>query len=185
LQEFLEELILAPHVDDVRDAILAELSSIYDHTGTRQCFIEKRLEEIYNWETPAVLVRTIEYFRKKADLLQTYDSDPGDPDSFEVTVPGIILDVTKRILRTDSLIVEALLGQGEALDCYNMQRQWEDTVRVKLENQEREQRLEIINLQDTPAAKADKYKKVFTDCCDVPQSGGCGCFGSSTPQNPE
>jgi D-ribose pyranose/furanose isomerase RbsD len=185
LQEFLEELILAPHVDDVRDAILAELSSIYDHTGTRQCFIEKRLEEIYNWETPAVLVRTIEYFRKKADLLQTYDSDPGDPDSFEVTVPGIILDVTKRILRTDSLIVEALLGQGEALDCYNMQRQWEDTVRVKLENQEREQRLEIINLQDTPAAKADKYKKVFTDCCDVPQSGCCGCFGSSTPQNPE
>jgi hypothetical protein len=44
-------------------------------------------------------------------------------------VPGIILEVNKNTLRTDSLIVDALLGQGEALDCYSMKVQEADAER--------------------------------------------------------
>ena len=28
---------------------------------------------------------------------------------------------------------------------------------------------------ELPEEKAQLYKKVFTECCDVAQSGGCGC----------
>jgi len=35
--------------------------------------------------------------------------------------------------------------------------------------------LDIIENIPDPIERAKLYKKVFTDCCDVPQSGGCGC----------
>src|SRR5699024_5756189 len=60
------------------------------------------------------------------------------------TVNGIILDVTDRIMRTPSLVVDALLGQGEALDCYNQELQLEAVNSAKLENQ----RAEISNKTD-------------------------------------
>lgn len=33
----------------------------------------------------------------------------------------------------------------------------------------------LIESITDPIERAKMYKKVFTDCCDVPQSGGCGC----------
>ncbi len=41
-------------------------------------------------------------------------------------------------------------------------------------------RLDIIENIPDPIERAKMYKKVFTDCCDVPQSGGCGC-NDNTP----
>ena len=40
-----------------------------------------------------------------------------------IKVPGIIMDVKRRVLPTDSVFCDAVLGQGEALDCYNMRLQ--------------------------------------------------------------
>lgn len=37
---------------------------------------------------------------------------------FTVPVPGVILSVSRNVMRTDGVIVEALLGEGEALDGY-------------------------------------------------------------------
>ena len=94
------------------------------------------------------------------------------------TVPGIIMDVTKRILRTDSLVVDALLGQGEALDCYNMKLQDAATTKAQLDNDAFYQQMQIINGISGANDKADKYKKVFGPCCDVAQNtNNCGCCG--------
>lgn len=87
---------------------------------------------------------------------------------------GIILDVSHRILRTPSLVVDALLGQGESLDCYNQKLQEAATLNVEMQNQKLEQTIRIIDEIESPAERASLYKKVFSDCCDVPQSG-CGC----------
>lgn len=43
------------------------------------------------------------------------------------------------------------------------------------EKEKIEQAIAVINGITDPIEKAKLYKKVFTDCCDVPQSGGCGC----------
>ena len=73
-------------------------------------------------------------------------------------------------MKTDSVVVDALLGQGEALDCYNIKLQNEAVVKARLENELLTQQKEIIEAQSTAADRADKYKKVFGDCCDVAQT---------------
>lgn len=72
--------------------------------------------------------------------------------------------------------MDALLGQGEALDCYNMKLQESDTITAQLNNIEQiQQLLTIQGIQDNEK-RAELYKKVFGTCCDVPQSG-CNCGG--------
>jgi hypothetical protein len=79
-----------------------------------------------------------------------------------------------KLQRTDALLVYSSLGQGEALDCYNMKLQDAAASNAYLENEKLQQALAIIEGITGPAQKAALYKKVFTDCCEVPQSG-CGC----------
>lgn len=171
LPSFLESLISDPDKkDEVFGMILNRLCGIVDYNGTKQAFIEC-VEEELNCDLdcsciPPITPETTCYLRKKADLQMTYKGKK---------VPGIILDTTHRIVRTPALVVDALLGQGEALDCYNQVLQNEAVREATLDNNATQQQIDIINGIADPIERANKYKKVFGDCCDVPQSGGCGC----------
>lgn len=156
-------------VETVKNKIFENLCSIYDHEGTRTSFIEVMNEDLQNCITSGAQT-TQSYVRKKKGLSQTYEG---------ITVPGIIVNTTKRVVRTSAVVVDALLGQGEALDCYNQKLQDAATLNATLDNDRLTQMMEVINSIDDPAQKADLYKKVFGDCCDVPQSCCCGnCSGS-------
>lgn len=144
-------------------------------------------------------------YRIKKDLEDTYSDGVVD-----ITVKGVILKVQKQTLQTSSLIADALLGRGDALDCFNQNAQnasnisgyaaamqamqsLTDNIQTTANNQlltdqvlemgEKkieafDQQMDVITGITDPLEKADKYKKVFGDCCDVPQSccgGGCGC----------
>ena len=128
--------------------------------------IEKVKEELNNCINPLPEPEIIEYVRVKKDLEQVHENRK---------VQGIILDVTNRILRTPSLVVDALLGQGESLDCYNQKLQDAATQNAEMQNRKLEQALRIIDTIERPEEQAQLYKKVFTECCDVAQSVGCGC----------
>lgn len=170
LDDFLDEVIpKEENRDKVKAIILNRLCSIYDYTGTRQQFIEC-VEEELACDLKCECLPKIEpekycYFRKKQYLKQTYK---------DKTVNGIILDTTHRIIRTSALVVDALLGQGEALDCYNQKLQDSATLNAELQNDKLKQALDAIENISDPEEKAKLYKKVFGDCCDVPQSG-CNC----------
>lgn len=73
-------------------------------------------------------------------------------------------------MRTDTVIAESLLGQGEALDCYNQKLQDAATTKAYLENDVMQQQIDIINGLSVAADKVDKYKKVFGECCENPQT---------------
>ena len=190
LDSLLYETLKETDVADTRKMILTYLCSIYDFEGTRQQFVEKAEEELVDITGGAPT--KLFYYRKKKKLGQTYQ---------DKSVKGIILTVTHRTLRTPSLIVEAMLGQGEGLDCYNMQLQDAAVESAVLQNTKLKQEIgklgaetSLINLDriktnralamlyqiKDPVQRAELYKKVFTDCCDVPQSG-CGCH-DRTPQ---
>jgi hypothetical protein len=91
-----------------------------------------------------------------------------------ITVNGVILGVQTHILRTPSVIVDSLLGQGEALDCYNSLLQDEAVRTAKVKNDMLTQAYDIIRNIPDPTQQATLYKKVMGDCCDVPQ-GCCHC----------
>lgn len=159
-----------------RKAIYRELCNIFDFEGTKRSFMEcvtQTNTDCCGGDDPSY---TQTYARKVLGLSQTYDGR---------TVPGIILAVKERTLRTDSVVVDAVLGQGEALDCYNQHLQNIAVNKAQLENDILTQQLDVIENQADAATKADKYKKVFGSCCEVPQSccgGGCGC---NCPENPK
>lgn len=135
----------------------------------------------------------------------------------DIEVKGVILKVQKQTLQTSSMIADALLGRGDALDCFNQNAQnasnisaytaalqgmqrLGDSIQTTANNQlfadqqlelgtkqldMAEKKLAVVDQQMDvvtgivdPVEKATHYKKVFGDCCDVPQSccgGSCGC----------
>jgi hypothetical protein len=193
LKQLLTDILQNPiDVTTIYGNILNELSSVYDYNGNRQSFIEEVEEEIVDATNPSTIVGTQTYFKKSASLSQTAEG---------VTVRGIIKNVTTRVMPTESLVVDSLLGQGEALDCFNLHAQDAEIQRLQFENQLREkditikekeldlktkqldimqQQIDIIQQIPDPNTRADLYKKVFSSCCDVPQSCGCGnCNGNN------
>ncbi|MFN0030834.1 MAG: hypothetical protein ACKVOR_01595 [Flavobacteriales bacterium] len=169
---FLNRHVAPTRVESVRNFILQHLASIADHTGVPTSFIECYNENISSYCDLGLSPYTNTYPIKLRNLSQTWEG---------ITVPGIILNVNKRVLRTDAIVVDSFLGQGEALDCYNMKLQDAAASNAYLENEKLQQAMAIIESITDPAQKATLYKKVFTECCDVPQSG-CGCNDSNNPQ---
>lgn len=106
--------------DEISSRILAELQNIYDYQGNSQSFIEQvsLAGMIPAGELGADPVAT--YYRPKRGLTTSYTSQSGKVIG---NIPGILLNATETVLRTDGLIVEALLGQGEGLDDYSMSLQ--------------------------------------------------------------
>jgi len=112
------------------------------------------------------------FWRKKKGLTDTYTEDGG----LTISVPGPILKVDKHALQTSSVIADALLGQGEALDCYNQKAQDAEAMKSYIENMAALQQIETVQMVSDPEHRAAIYKKIFGDCCDVPQVG-CDCAG--------
>ncbi|MEV5025413.1 hypothetical protein [Paenibacillus sp. LPE1-1-1.1] len=103
------------------------------------------------------------YLRVKKDYTSTYKDEASGT---EIKVAGIITAANKHVLRTEGMIVEALLGQGNALDEYSENLQKETIRAKKLENdllRERQQRedhaQQILNNRDSAAAAI--YAKLF------------------------
>ncbi|MCZ4279742.1 hypothetical protein O4H49_03055 [Kiloniella laminariae] len=136
--------------------IYEHLCNIPDYQGNRESFIELVKGTNKNCINPSASQSKYEYVKKRGDLKQVYR---------DKSVEGIILSVKHRILRTPSVIVDALLGQGEALDCYNIQLQEAANKQAHLENDKMEQALAIIESLSDPKDKALLYQKVFGDCC--------------------
>ncbi|MBL4709922.1 MAG: hypothetical protein JKY48_15930 [Flavobacteriales bacterium] len=152
-----EVLVNSDAVDKVKNMIYTQLCSIVDYEGSKHSLIEKVTEKFSNCINPEAGEKDVSYVRVRQDLEQAYNGR---------AVKGIIMDVTSRILKTPSLVVDALLGQGEALDCYNMKLQEAATVQAELSNKEKEQAMKIIEAIVDPKEKASLYKKVFGDCCE-------------------
>ena len=162
LEKMLSEIL----VDDT--AVQAEANKIYsylcnviDYTGTKQQFIELVNESNNNCINPTASPVATSYVRKKSGLTQTYNGK---------TVNGVILSTVKRIIRTSSLVVDALLGQGEALDCYNQKLQDAASINAHLSNLEMVQKIATIELITDPIQRAEEYKKIFGSCCSTPQT---------------
>ena len=80
----------------------------------------------------------------------------------------------------NSNIEYSILGQSEALDCFNLKMQDAAVVESQLNNDIKQQSIDIIESITDPVERAQMYKKVFGECCDAPQCG-CNCSLTSNP----
>ena len=180
-QMLLEVLNTQADADTTYQEIINQLGNVYDYQNHKRSFIVKYNEDIHDfyaqspgtsWDVPLgtpvpgmpASVSSRINFKKNPDLESTYNT----PDGNQFTVRGIIKNVTHRVLPTDSLIVDALLGGGEALDCFGLKTQDNETIRVSLENDKVSKGLTILDAITDPAAKAEAYDKMFGEkCCET------------------
>ena len=148
-------------IEQVRSDIYVHLCNIPDHTGTRTSFIEQVTEKHANCIEPEKDRKPITYVRKRKGLVQSYR---------DKSVEGIILNVTHRVLRTPALIVDAVLGQGEGLECYHQHLQQAAVDSAALANRKLEQQIALIDAIADPVEKATQYNHVFGTCCPTPQT---------------
>jgi hypothetical protein len=168
--------------------IINQYGNIYDYedASSPKRFLEKYTENIFDffnytpgstWPPVGLPLSSSARFRKDPELTSSYSPYAG---AATISVRGIIKNVTHRVMPTDSVIVDSILGQGEALDCFNLKLQDATVLEAELNNDVAQQKLDIINDITDPVEKAAIYKKVFGDCCDVSQSG-CNCPQTSIP----
>jgi hypothetical protein len=161
VQTLLDTVVLAAHHADALGKILMHYCKVRNHAGDYIPFIEKKT--ISYGDCIDGFSGTEIFYGKIAGNLDTYTTG-----GLSIPIAGVILNVQKHILRTDSVVADALLGQGEALDCFNMRLQDAEAMKAHLTNAELLQKMEIIHNQEFD--KAGAYKKVFGSCCETPQS---------------
>lgn len=202
-------------LNNVLCTLLQPYCSVMNYDDNFKQFVEKiPIPSANCLDIPGCTPQSTEYmYRIKKGLEDTYSDGVID-----VTVKGVILKVQKQTLQTSSLIADALLGRGEALDCFNQKAQNAQNISAYISNLQQmqnltdaiqttannqlfadqqldmgnkqietmDQQMDVITNITDPVEKATHYKKVFGDCCDVPQSccgcgsGDCGC-GGDTP----
>jgi hypothetical protein len=153
LDGLLDEVIVLERRQDVRDAILHQLEHVFDYQDHHHTFVEtKTFADDAGNEIP-----NAGYLRVPKELVSTYQ-DPTTGTSIDV--PGVILAAEKNVLRTDAVIVEALLGQGEALDDYarrlqeiEVDRREADGSRSVAEAERAELVNQVVRDNDTERAK--------------------------------
>lgn len=188
LRAFLVEVLVEEkQVSEVLQQVLRMLFNIQDYRRQPVHFAKRVEEKLTIADLPDVPTLDISYYAKRPDL---YKRTVGDSENTYglFTVPGIILDVTSRVLPTDSLLVDSVLGQGEALDYYNLALQEEAVQQARRENEQRAADTEAlrrdtahdrtyrnrrIKLAETilegikdPVAKAEAFQKMLGECCD-------------------
>lgn len=112
LDSLLEQAIVPEKRAEVRADIIRQLSNIFDYKDKRHQFVQEEPMRDPNGQ----IIPLSQYLRVRKDYTSTYKDEA---TGTEITVPGIILDASKYVLRTEGVIVEALLGQGDALDAYS------------------------------------------------------------------
>lgn len=139
LDSLLEEFVQENRHDDVRNAVFDALSNILDYKGDLHIdFIEERT------------IDQDKYTRVNTDKISVFrDEITGT----EIPVPGIILSDQKNVLRTEGVIVEALLGQGDALDTYA----------TRLQELEVERREAEISYEKANAERANLLNQIVQD----------------------
>jgi hypothetical protein len=142
LDDLIEEVIVTSTAKraEVRDAVVSELGNVLDYADNTHSLTEE-----YEPTDAGGTRLGAKYLRVRRDIVSPYQ----DPTSgFSVDVPGIILSVTPSVLRTEGVIAEALLGQGEALDEYAKELQSLEVRRraAEVEKLEAERdRLQLVN----------------------------------------
>jgi hypothetical protein len=163
LDSLLKEFVIDDKREDVREDIINQITSISDYKGDlANGFINKVV--LTDSSAPPKEVR--KYYRVGRDYITTY-LDPTTQTKRDIA--GVILSANKYVLRTDAVIVDAILGQGDALDSYSHGLQDEAVRSNRLSNELLEieiaksnMAMNIVKDKNSPAGAL--YAQVFP-CC--------------------
>lgn len=159
LDSLLAETITTDYQQSVRESIMNALSGIPDY--------QDRLQTAYEWVTPTTESGTpvpeARYMQFPRNLRTIY-VEPGTGTTF--VVPGIVLHDDRITLRTEGVMVDAMLGPGNGLDEYSRRLQQVTLAEREVAVAERQARLDREHLARTIVTDKDDvgaavFAKVF------------------------
>lgn len=159
LDDLLGEVIIEGKREEVKKIIIGELQNIHNY---QDISVDSFIQQVDLSDEKKQVV--LSYHRINKSFASTY-IDPSTET--EIEVPGIIINVDKVVMRTDDVLVDAVLGDGDALDEYSqgLQTQAVEAERVQNEFLALKNQLlrKIVNAPDkeAAAAAAENYQKVF------------------------
>ena len=153
LDEILNSFVEANKRESVKDKIKNEYMSIEGLTSASVTFLEIKTKKDFSGVNQT-------FFTKKKNLMDTFQKQNMNGDSMIYPVNGVVLKADFNTLRTDSFIVDALMGQGEALDCFNSHVQEAKMQTLYIENAQKE--LEHNRLQ-TEISKIGRENKLTAE----------------------
>lgn len=160
LKEMINKFVAPQFAEHVTKILLRQVYHIFNHNQQPVQFLEcielNSPTGRCNCSNLDIAEESQCFWVKKRDVEDSYDN---------ITVPGVIMNVSEHVLRTPSVIVDALLGQGEALDCYNSNLQQQNIITQQLKNEQQRQAIAIIDGFSSAEEKAQNYKLVFGECC--------------------
>jgi hypothetical protein len=160
--------------DIIKEGIIDHLCFVIDYKGEVVPFLENKHYEIQSPIDPnKVLSKDI--IRTKTDMVSTYENVPSN---LKKDVNGIIVSAQLNVMRTEGIFVEALLGQGDALDVYSHGLQDETVKEKQISNAKMELANTIISNSETEKAKL--FEQVYP-CCPN-NLLGCDCNKNDKPQ---
>jgi hypothetical protein len=175
IDSLLADVIVPSAFGYVKNRILGELATILDWEGTvHSDFVEENA------------VRQSSYYRVKPRYQSTFsDAVTG----FSVDVPGVILAVDTHVMRTEGLIVEALLGEAPALDSYATSLQQLEVRRREAEVAEAAavaERAALVNRisQDNDSSRAQILASLTCPCGPEPPTLNVNVRSATTGPTP-
>ena len=127
LDRLLNSYVVQDKWDAVRTEIVKAVQAITNHAGVAPAdFIQVAGDKMR-------VNRSFQSFVRGSDGLGA-----------ELSLPGVAIDVATHIMRTDAVVVDSFLGQGEALDSYSHGLQIEAIRREQLGNERRALELEVM-----------------------------------------
>ena len=128
--------------DKVKCDLLQNYCQVLNYNDTMKDFLDRKTitkGACFSTWLPDCVTKDESFWRVKPNLTDTYTE--GDNT---ITVSGVILSVQKQTLQTSSVIADALLGRGEALDCFNQKAQDAESLAALINNM-----TSIQSLQDS------------------------------------
>jgi len=123
MRELLERFVVPERRDDVARKILGATVECVDHEGNAKPILQRGTRQggMFEWRF-AELSDEGELYFDGGPLERKYSwriaPGPIGQDGQEHMVPGVVTQRQSVVLRTDNIVVEALLGQADALDPY-------------------------------------------------------------------
>jgi hypothetical protein len=180
----LQEYVQPKRIEEVLQRLLNIALLYVDATDTYSSPLQlsDRKECPPKWVDPKIKDCKLDIARGKlSDLIVRFRPGAlGGSAAAAPTVPGLIVDETSVVLRTDSILGEALLGQADALDPYGLALQEEDIRARSLNNRKLEIALAALEGIAEPADRATAYEAMFAERPSIEiQSAVSGSNGSA------
>lgn len=152
LDKLLKAYVKADKIPAMRKIIVDQLSTLFDY--------QDKLVQPPMLEERAIGAND-RYLRWRRTT-SVYKDETGN----EIAVPGVIMNVDKIVMRTEGIIVDAILGQGNALDDYSAALQANAVRQRTLSNDREALGQKLVNDKET--FKADIFKVIFPASVGLP-----------------